>query len=80
MKLIKPSNENWVFLSNTSFQLDVYNQVRVSCGLDYIRCFSWQHFLCWGPTWFARLHFCEYKEKTKLYETVEFKKKNQVLG
>lgn len=25
--------------------------------------FSWQHFLWWGPALFARLYFCEYKER-----------------
>lgn len=52
-QLNHPMKSYTLFLSNTSFQSDMYNQVCVSCGLDYIRCFQLAafpllrpHFIC----------------------------------
>lgn len=62
-------------LPNTS-KFSICNQVRVSCGLNYIRCCELAAFpLLRPPPLFARLHFYEYREKkTAAHWRVTFKK------
>lgn len=68
MKTIKPSSKKLdCFFPIPLFSLTFITGYVSLVVLITSGVFSWQHFLCWGPTLFARLHFCEYKESKPSY-------------